>query len=630
MTIMLPPASRSYRSDLLLAFILFAGAYFTYSSYVNFFNAGWTFDDERVFSSLSGISDSRKALDFITDPKEISQIGRPVALASFLLNITDWPTNPGGFRRINALIHVINGLLLALVVLRVAREIPGLCKHAAGFAMSVSIAWLLHPFLASTSFHVIQRMTILATTFSLLCFLAYLHGRALLLSHLYRGLSWMTFSLLIPGTLALLSKETAVLTPLLMAVLELIILNRYSPIDLRAFRLWRLFFFGVPAVLLFAFAVYYLLVSAQGSYFFRPFTLSERLLSESIILFDYLRQILLPNISTMGPFQDDTSRILGLSLFTFAAIAFWVVITIMAISKRRQMPLFSFAVLFFLVGHLLESTFFGLELYFEHRNYLPSTGLIAALFAIAWIASTNWPKIIIFLYISLLGGLLWSLSTLWGHPILGPIAWAKAHPTSVRATQVLTTMYWKLGQVDQAKEIILNGYKTNPNDSNLATNALTYQCFGDESQTSKELTENIINRAPTLGYGRSVTAGLYATFQLISEGRCDRISPNQAIRFTQGLLENPRFVREDERKALYLLISRFADLDNNPTLSVEAKSRAFLIEPWTGGMVSIYCKFLDLKNPDAASTFLRVVGDGTLEIDCMTQRSAEMVQKSSD
>ena len=137
MTIMLPPPSRSYRSDLLLAFILFAGAYFTYSSYVNFFNAGWNFDDERVFSSLSGISDSRKALDFITDPKEISQIGRPVALASFLLNITDWPTNPGGFRRINALIHVINGLLLALVVLRVAREIPGLCKHAAGFAMSV-------------------------------------------------------------------------------------------------------------------------------------------------------------------------------------------------------------------------------------------------------------------------------------------------------------------------------------------------------------------------------------------------------------------------------------------------------------------------------------------------------------
>ena len=105
---------------------------------------------------------------------------------------------------------------------------------------------------------------------------------------------------------------------------------------------------------------------------------------------------------------------------------------------------------------------------------------------------------------------------------------------------------------------------------------------------------------------------------------------NQAIRFTQGLLENPRFVRKDKRKALYLLISRFADLDNNPTLSVEAKSRAFLIEPWTGGMVSIYCKFLDLKNPDAASTFLRVVGDGTLEIDCMTQRSAEMVQKSSD
>ena len=180
--------------------------------------------------------------------------------------------------------------------------------------------------------------------------------------------------------------------------------------------------------------------------FFRPFTLSERLLSESIILFDYLRQILLPNISTMGPFQDDTSRILGLSLFTFAAIAFWVVITIMAISKRRQMPLFSFAVLFFLVGHLLESTFFGLELYFEHRNYLPSTGLIAALFAIASIPSTNWPKIIIFLYISFFGGLLLVVVHAFGPPHFRPHRLGKGTSDFRPSNEVLTQCIGNLGK----------------------------------------------------------------------------------------------------------------------------------------------------------------------------------------
>ena len=34
----------------------------------------------------------------------------------------------------------------------------------------------------------------------------------------------------------------------------------------------------------------------------------------------------------------------------------------------------AFAVLFFLAGHILESSIFPLELIFEHRNYLPSFG----------------------------------------------------------------------------------------------------------------------------------------------------------------------------------------------------------------------------------------------------------------
>ena len=54
---------------------------------------------------------------------------------------------------------------------------------------------------------------------------------------------------------------------------------------------------------------------------------------------------------------------------------------------RRKYPLLALPVLFFFAGHLLESTVIGLELYFEHRNYLPAAFLFMPLAAgIVWLS----------------------------------------------------------------------------------------------------------------------------------------------------------------------------------------------------------------------------------------------------
>ena len=42
---------------------------------------------------------------------------------------------------------------------------------------------------------------------------------------------------------------------------------------------------------------------------------------------------------------------------------------------RRRFPLLSLALLFFFASHVMESSVVGLELYFEHRNYLPAAML---------------------------------------------------------------------------------------------------------------------------------------------------------------------------------------------------------------------------------------------------------------
>jgi tetratricopeptide (TPR) repeat protein len=41
-------------------------------------------------------------------------------------------------------------------------------------------------------------------------------------------------------------------------------------------------------------------------------------------------------------------------------------------AQMRKRPLLSFAILFFFLNHLIESTLIGIEIIFEHRNYLPS------------------------------------------------------------------------------------------------------------------------------------------------------------------------------------------------------------------------------------------------------------------
>jgi tetratricopeptide (TPR) repeat protein len=57
-----------------------------------------------------------------------------------------------------------------------------------------------------------------------------------------------------------------------------------------------------------------------------------------------------------------------------------------ALAVRKRLPLLSFAVLFFLVGHSMESSVIGLELIYEHRNYLP---VLAPLFAIAYVPTAS-------------------------------------------------------------------------------------------------------------------------------------------------------------------------------------------------------------------------------------------------
>jgi len=125
----------------------------------------------------------------------------------------------------------------------------------------------------------------------------------------------------------------------------------------------------------------YTLVNYQhyfiDSYQVRNFNLFERVLTETRVLTEYIRLIIMPDVTNMGIFQDtfeiSTSIISPFSTLFSLFIIIGLLIT--AFISRNKLPLFTLGVFWFFIGHLLESTVFSLELLFLHRNYVPAVGI---------------------------------------------------------------------------------------------------------------------------------------------------------------------------------------------------------------------------------------------------------------
>jgi Flp pilus assembly protein TadD len=86
----------------------------------------------------------------------------------------------------------------------------------------------------------------------------------------------------------------------------------------------------------------------------------------------------MPDLRQLGLFHDDLTVSRGLlqPWTTLPSVATVVFLVWGALHWRRRWPLLCFGILWFFAGHLLESTILPLELVFEHRNYLPSFGII--------------------------------------------------------------------------------------------------------------------------------------------------------------------------------------------------------------------------------------------------------------
>ncbi len=376
-------------------------------------------------------------------------LGRPVSLASFLVDDWAWPSSADGFKRTNLLIHLLTGLALCWATLNLLRLYGVEESRAAWMAVLNMGIWLLHPYMVSTTLYVVQRMAQLAALFMFAGLAGYLHGRRLLGSQSWRAYGWMSLSLTLGTALAAFSKENGVLLPILVVVVEFCLPQRQQK-ALPDWR-WRALFLWLPAM-----AVCYQLgreISfSPDPWPTRPFNQVERLWSEARILCEYLWHLFVPRIEGRGLFHDGYAISYGWlqPATTLASVIGIVALLVGAVWLRRRLPLVSLAILFFFAAHLLESTVVGLELYFEHRNYVASAFLFLPVAAtVVWLSgkiSLSVVGVVVAAMLSMLGWLTWQRASLWGNNEKLQAYWALATPDSPRAQNYLAVQAFQQGQ----------------------------------------------------------------------------------------------------------------------------------------------------------------------------------------
>lgn len=540
---------------LLMVVLLFAA---TAWSYRLASGMTWQFDDLANLRGLAGASHWAGLRDFVFGGTA-GPSGRPLSLLAFVPNYADWTGNPWGFARGNLLLHGLNALLAALLFTELWRAAPigrRMAPHAAlAWGVLTAALWAVLAIHATGILMPVQRMTLVSGFATLGTLWLYV----LLRRHFAGSQGWWPIfclsSVLAAGTLvSVLGKENGALTVSFAAVLETLWLRHLrAPAKPFLWRAWVwLAWLALPILLVARYLIrgWHGLMAAYEYY--RPFNLAERLATEPVILWEYVRQTLAPRAALLGPFHD------GHVIYNWAmwqpwlAVAAWLglVLAVLAWAQRGSLlaRACALAVVFFLVGHQIESTFVALELYFEHRNYMPTLGIALAITLAVYTLWHHAPsrsgKAVAGLMAAAFVG--WQLiavqqvSANFGNPWLGADMWYRYHPSSQRAVQTLAWQYGRQGFVQNALDAFDDSIARDPEPANLHVQALVLSCelFPDDVADHRKRFAAATKAVKALRYGSAFHTGLQELGQKIRTNNCSGIDLTDYMGFLEIAANN--------------------------------------------------------------------------------------------
>jgi hypothetical protein len=400
-------------------------------------------------------------------------IGRPLSLLSFLADARDWPAEPASFLATNLFLHLFNGALLFVLLGTIERTLGTDPSHRMPIALLGAGAWLLHPLFVSTTLYAVQREAMLPATCALLGLLAFAWGMEACTRHglvaAYGGLALSTVA-------AILCKANGMLVPLLAWVLFTKVMrssHRSTPA--------HLIFLVMPSLVVLTYVAHFAFfwnTVDQG----RTWTIGERFWTQGRVLLDYLGLLTVPRVLSPGLFIDGYAASGG-AFAPVTSLLGWLVVIVLclgAVKLGNRVPRLSAAILFFFAGHLLESTLVPLELFFEHRNYLPALMLFWPLAsAIVQSPLARWVRATIGVaLLALLATTTHARADAWGHPARLAALWVTRNPDSARAHAMWTEVTISSGFPDRAAAWLRPRWRAAPRDLQLGASVIDAACAG--------------------------------------------------------------------------------------------------------------------------------------------------------
>lgn len=574
-------AGRENLGVLLVAMLVVGLGWFAYKPALS---GSFLLDDESNLAELQNVEDVRSAMRFVFSGSA-GPVGRPLALASFVPQAGYWESGAGPFLAVNVLLHLFNAVLLGWFFYRLSL-IRGIDARDARFAALTAMAlWLFMPLLASASLMVVQRMTTLSATFVLIGLNVYLAVRQSAVANANRALIGMTLAICLAGVLSILVKENGILLPVLVLVMELTILQRPDAIERAKWRRWCAVVLVLPTAALIGYLATRVPYSEE-MVLLRDFNAWERLLTQSHVLWEYLLHAFAPRPGRFGPYHDGYPIAREfLNPTTMAAVCGWVLAAISAIIWRRRYPVAAFAALWFLAGHLLESTTIPLEMYFEHRNYIPIIGPVFALCYVATRVPAQYrllARVGLSLYILVNALFLFSQATMWGDPAVATRFWHAQSPGSVRAATAMATEQLSLEGPAGTLRTLREFAEDYPKHAYIRIPELSLSCIIAPQGDHQPIVQSLADTLPKVSFSYTAGQMLSDLISTTTSGNCNDVDEVIVADLASKLSSNPRY-RDDKTYQQYhqQLMAQLARHRDDTRETLKHLRRAIELKPST-------------------------------------------------
>jgi hypothetical protein len=348
--------------------------------YSNTFNVPFHFDDFHNITNNSRLHLDNLYPETIYDAAFENKGGnrrlyRPVSNLSIAVNWYLGQSNVIGYHFFNISIHILTAFFLYLTCVNLLKT-PNLCRqyneNSYFIAVLAACLWALNPIQTQAVTYIVQRMASMAAMFYIMGIFCYLKAR---LGDCWKKRLLWSAGVVIVFLLAVGSKENAIMFPMSLLLVEIVFFQNMANQEIRK----KMLLIGSLVLVIVFVAGVWLFLSSEfinhilSGYERRTFTFTERVLTQPRIVAFYLSQIFYPIADRLSLDHD---IVVSTGLFspwtTFAAIVLIVGLISIAIWQIKKRPLLAFAILFFFLNHIIESSVIALELIFEHRNYLPS------------------------------------------------------------------------------------------------------------------------------------------------------------------------------------------------------------------------------------------------------------------